>query len=70
MTGAPDGGRPYYGPARIAGGMLLIGIAVLLLFIDAISRDYAVDSIVLGLVLGTGGILLGVEAFIRRFPGD
>ena len=64
-TGGPDGGRPYYGPARIAGGLILIGLVVVLSIMDSFRSDYALDSVVLGLLLGTGVGLLGVE-FGRR----
>lgn len=60
--GAPSDARPYYGRARIAGGLLLIGLVMVLALIDAVSVDYAIDSIQLGLLLGTGLVLLGVEA--------
>ena len=68
MTGGPDGGAPYYGRARIAGGLALIFGAIVLLLVDALSRDYSVDSIVLGLILGTGVVLLGVEAGRKFLP--
>lgn len=68
MTGGPEDGRPYYGRARIAGGLTLIFGAVVLLLVDALSRDYSVDSIVLGLILGTGVVLLGVEAGRKFLP--
>jgi hypothetical protein len=68
MTGSPDGGPYNYGRARVAGGLLLIGLVVILAIIDAISIEYSVDSIQLGLILGTGSVLLGVEA-IRKYIG-
>jgi hypothetical protein len=68
VTGGTDGGAPYYGRARIAGGLALIFAAITLLVVDALSRDYSVDSIVLGLVLGTGIVLLGVEAGRKLIP--
>lgn len=69
MTGPDGGASPYYGKARIAGGLLLIGLVIALALIDAISADYSVDSIQLGLLLGTGLVLLGVEAGRKLFPG-
>lgn len=60
MTG--DGGTPYYGRARIIGGLILIGLAAVLMIADAISDKYNVPDIQLGLILGTGMVLLGVEA--------
>jgi hypothetical protein len=68
MSGGGDWERPYYGRARIAGGLMLIGAAILLMLIDSLSRDYSLDSIQLGLMLGTGSVLLGVEA-IRKVVG-
>lgn len=40
--------------------MFVLAIAVML--IDAVSPDYSADTIQLGLVLGTGSVLLGVDA--------
>jgi hypothetical protein len=65
MTGGPDG-RPYYGRARILGATLLYAVAGVLTLIDAFRPDYAVDSIQLGLLLGTASVLLGVEAILKR----
>lgn len=48
---------------------MLIGLVVLLTTFDAISRDYSVDSIQLGLLLGTGLVLLGVEAGRKLLGG-
>ncbi len=70
MTGGPEGGQPYYGRARIAGGLALIFAAIVLLLVDALSLEYSVDSIVLGLILGTGVVLLGVEAGRRFLPPE
>lgn len=69
MTGGTDDGRPYYGRARIAGGLMLIGLVIVLALIDAVSADYSVDSIQLGLLLGTGLVLLGVEAGRKLLGG-
>jgi hypothetical protein len=54
----------------VAGGLLLIGLVVALALIDAISVEYSVDSIQLGLLLGTGLVLLGVEAGRKLLGGD
>jgi hypothetical protein len=67
-----SGGRddvPYYGRARIAAGLMLIGLVIVLALIDALSFDYSVDSIQLGLLLGTGLVLLGVEAGRKLLGG-
>ena len=69
MTGGPDDGRPYYGRARIAAGLLLIGLVCVLALIDSLRPDYSVDSIQLGLLLGTGLVLLGVEAGRKLLGG-
>jgi hypothetical protein len=69
MTGGPDDVRPYYGRARIAAGLMLIGLVIVLALIDALSFDYSVDSIQLGLLLGTGLVLLGVEAGRKLLGG-
>jgi hypothetical protein len=68
-AGGPDEPRPYYGVARIAGGLVLLIVAALLAVIDSFSTEYDADSITLGLLLGTGSVLLGVEAFGRRING-
>ncbi len=64
-----NGNGPYnYGRARVAGGLALIGLSIVLTIMDAINLDYSLDSIQLGLILGTGLVLLGVEAG-RRLLG-
>lgn len=69
MTGGTSDERPYYGRARIAGGLMLIGLVIVLALIDAVSDTYSVDSIQLGLLLGTGLVLLGVEAGRKLLGG-
>ena len=45
-------------------------LAALIMLLDAVGpADYRVDSIQLGLVLGTGLLLLGVEAARRLLGG-
>lgn len=69
-TGGGNGGQSYnYGRARVAGGLALIFLVVLLTLIDAARADYMVDSIQLGLLLGTGLVLLGVEAGRKLLGG-
>lgn len=46
--------------------MLLYGLAAVLTVVDAFSPTYSVDSIQLGLILGTASVLLGVEAIVNR----
>lgn len=55
----PDSGQ--FNRARAAGGLLLLGLVVLLYVLDALPGDFEVDSIQLGLLLGTSMLLLGVE---------
>lgn len=61
MTGGDERDQPYYGKARIRLAALLIGTACLLAIIDALSAEYEVSIGVLGLILGTAGVFLGVE---------
>lgn len=55
-----DDDGPYVRP-RTAAGLVLVGLVVTLAVIDALSPSYAVDTITLGLLLGAGLLLLGVE---------
>lgn len=43
----------------------MFGLVVVLALVDAGSPDYQLDNITLGLMLGTGGVLLGVEPLRR-----
>ena len=66
--GGSDG--PYsYGRARAIFGSLCIVVGLALVLLDSIRAIHTVDSIVLGLIFGTGTVLLGVEA-VRRRIGD
>lgn len=67
MAGA-ERGNPY-GKARNIGGLTLIFLVVVLALLDVVSADYSIDSIQLGLLLGTGLVLLGVEAGRRLLGG-
>lgn len=60
MTEGHDGYN--FGRARAIAGLVLIGLVVTLSIADALSPSYALDSIQLGLMLGTGLLFLGVEA--------
>jgi len=51
--------------ARQAGGLMLFGLAIGVMLLDAMRPDYSVDTIQLGLVLGTGAVSLGVDAAKR-----
>lgn len=68
MTDGPDNGQ-YYGRARIAGGVILLLLVVVLSIIDAASDKFQLDSIQLGLILGTALLLLGVEAGRKLLGG-
>ena len=69
MSIGDGNGGPYnYGRARVAAGLALMALVVALMLFDAASPEYHVDSIQLGLILGTGLVLLGVEAG-RRLLG-
>lgn len=65
-----DDGSPYsFGRARAVGGLALIGLIAVLAVIDAMSDTYSVDTIQMGLLLGTGMLLLGIEAGRRLLGG-
>lgn len=51
--------------ARTAAGLLIYVLIAVLAVFDAVSGEYQLDSIQLGLMLGTGGVLLGVEPLRR-----
>ena len=57
-----------FGRARVVGGLACIGGAILLVFINAL-RDAPTDSVIFGLSLGTGTVLLGVEGLRKRLDG-
>lgn len=69
MTGSSDGPRPWAAIARQALAALCLGGAVFLMILDAIRADYSADTIQLGLLLGTGLVLLGVEAGRKLIGG-
>ncbi len=50
---------------RMLAGLLLYSLVAVLAIYDAISPEYSLDNIALGLMLGTGGVLLGVEPLRR-----
>ena len=63
-----DGTTPFTRP-RIVIGFMLFATACLLAIIDAIPWfSYQLDNVTFLLMLGTGSVLLGVEAF-RKFVG-
>ena len=60
MTGPNDRGQFFR--ARVAAGLALVGLVVALFILDALSTQFNLDSIQLGLVLGSALLFLGVEA--------
>lgn len=67
MTGSDEKDKPFYGRARIVAGLGLYALAGALLVIDAFTT-FDLDIGRLGLILGTGTILLGVEG-LRKVIG-
>jgi hypothetical protein len=68
--GNPDHDRPYnFGRARSVGGLAIIVLVGVLAVIDAASESYSIDTIQLGLLLGTGLLLLGIEAGRKLLGG-
>ena len=53
--------HPTFLRARTVAGLLIYLLVAVLALIDTVNPDYQLDSIQLGLMLGTGGVLLGVE---------
>lgn len=62
MAGGPEPSALGLSSARVIAGLSLIGAAIVLMFVDAYSIDFKMDPIELGLMLGSGMLLLGVEA--------
>ncbi len=64
----PDGRDGDYRTARIGAAAALAAVTVVILVLDAVVPTYDVDPIVLGLLLGSIGGLLGVDALdlLRR----
>jgi len=58
----PDPDALGLSTARVVAGMALIVAAIALMFVDAYSVEFKMDPIELGLMLGSGMLLLGVEA--------
>lgn len=69
MAGSNGNGTPPFTKPRVTGALLLLGTACLLAILDAIPWfNYTLDNVTFLLMLGTGSVLLGVEAF-RKFVG-
>lgn len=47
--------------ARIAGGLLLLSLVVVLGLIDAMRTDFTIDTVQFGLLLGTSLAMLGLD---------
>lgn len=61
VSGDP-GSVPPFSRQRAWGGFALLLLVIVLALIDAFSPDFQLDYLVLGLILGTALLLLGVEA--------
>ena len=61
---------PFYGSARIRLATILIVVVSALSFIDAFRPDFELGTVQLFLFLGSAAALVGVEAIIRRTPGQ
>ena len=69
MASGDDNGTSPFIKARIGAGILMFSTACILAIFDAIPFfDYTLDNVAFLLILGTGSVLLGVEAF-RKFVG-
>ena len=64
-TGSGPDESPHFIRPRILVGVLLYLLVAVLALIDALSPTYNLDSIQLALMLGTGGVILGVEPLRR-----
>lgn len=62
MTGNERDGEQPYTRARTIAGIGLLGLVFVLYIADVLSPQFSVDSIQLGLLLGTSLLFLGVEA--------
>jgi len=61
LTG-PNRDDPPFSRARSIAGLGLLTAGIVLMLIDAVSVEFDVDTIQLGLILGTSLLFLGVEA--------
>jgi len=59
-----DQSKPFYGQARIVAGLGCFALAAALMLIDAFT-EFDLDIGRLGLILGTGTVVLGVEGLRR-----
>ena len=70
MAGGNGTESSPYVKARIVGGLALILGVILLTLIDAWSDKYTFEIGPMFLMLGTGSVLLGVEAIRRIINGS
>jgi len=68
-VGAGNGGSTPFRRERALAGLALIALVIVLGLIDAVSPGFQVDPIELALLLGSGLVLLGVEAGNRLIGG-
>lgn len=63
MAGGADSGKPseQFSRPRQAAGLFCFILVGVLAVIDALSLDYALELGPMGLLIGTGAVLLGVE---------
>lgn len=69
MAGNGSDPSPYV-KARIVAGLVLIFGVLILSLIDSVSTDWTFEIGPMGLMLGTGTILLGVEAVRKIINGQ
>ena len=60
MASDEPGSTPF-NRARVIGGLLLLALVAVLYVLDVLSPDFSLDTIQLGLILGSALLLLGVE---------
>lgn len=69
MSGPDGSGSQPFNRARVVGGVGLLALVVLLYVLQFLNANFHVDSIQLGLLLGSALLLLGVEAGKKLFGG-
>jgi hypothetical protein len=62
VSEGPESSALGLSSARLVAGLSLIAAVIVLMFVDAYSVEFKMDPIELGLMLGSGMLLLGVEA--------
>jgi hypothetical protein len=64
MNTEPDDAEAFIRPRTVA-GILMFGLIAALALMDSVRPDYTLDTVTLGLLSGTGTVLLGVEPLKR-----